>query len=114
MRSPWRIAVVVKVESYRLTFTNNSKKKEGEGYSTERARAPGSGRCRPTEHYEALKGVPLVSVAWFRVPLLSRTVRERLGHASVNSRLRYAVEEPTDKRSPGAKIDRETGDERVR
>lgn len=100
MRSPWRIVVVVKVESYRLTFTNNPKKKEGE------ARAPGSGRCRPTEHYEALKGVPLVSVAWFRVPLLSRTVRERLRHASVNSRLRYVVKEPTNK---GPQVPRSTG-----
>lgn len=56
---------VVKVESYRLTFTNNQR------YS---ARLYGSA-CRPAERYEALKGVPLVSVAWFRVPLLHRTVR---------------------------------------
>lgn len=66
---------VVKVESYRLTFTNNQR------YSAPRS----SSACRPAERYQALKGVPLVSVAWFRVPLLRRTVRERLGHASVNS-----------------------------
>lgn len=72
----WRIAVVVKVESYLLTFTNNQR------YSVARVH---DSACRPGERYEALKGVPLVSVAWFRVPLLCRTVRERLGHASVNS-----------------------------
>lgn len=95
MRSPWQIVVVVKVESYRLTFTNNPRrKKERERGTTLRARALGSA-CRLAEHYEALKGVPLVSVAWFRVPLLCRTVREHLGHASVNSRLRCAAKEST-------------------
>jgi len=70
-----RTALIVKVESYRLTFTNNQR------YSVARAR---DSTCRPAERYEALKGVPLVSMAWFRVPLLCRTVRERLGHASLN------------------------------
>lgn len=51
--------------------------------------------CRPAERYEALKGVPLVSVAWFRVPLLCQTVRERLGHASVNSLTVHRREEST-------------------
>jgi len=82
--SAWRTAVVVKVESYRLTFTNNQR------YSVARAR---DSTCRPAERYEALKGVPLVSMAWFRVPLLCRTVRERLGHASVNPLT--VAEEPT-------------------
>lgn len=106
-RAAWRIAVVVKVESYRLTFTNNR-----------RYHAPRSSACRPAERYQALKGVPLVSVAWFRVPLLRRTVRTRYTSDTLAwIRTRHAHEETTEDvdKGPGyIKIDGETGGKEAR
>lgn len=78
-----RIVVVVKVESYRLTFTNNQKRGERRRRRVRRHADMVShvNRLNVAE----LKGVPLVSVAWFRVPLLYQTVRERLWTRYVNS-----------------------------